>query len=76
MQSGWAYDAEPPAPLRPATQDEQNAVYRFSGGIGGVYTPLGGGPRANSKQTLSVVCPIRSMSRPPSAPHPYKRKVK
>jgi len=22
MQSGWAYDAEPPAPLRPATQDE------------------------------------------------------
>ncbi len=26
MQSGWAYDAEPPAPLRPATQDAQNSA--------------------------------------------------
>ena len=52
MQSGWAYDAEPPAPLRPATQDEQNAVYRFSGGIGGVY-PTGGATQ-DEQQTDAI----------------------
>ena len=40
------------APIR-ATQDAQNTVYRFSGGIGGAYTPLGGATQGE-QQTDAV----------------------